>query len=426
MSDLRPGDVFAGYVIERFLGPGQSGDVYLVRHPRLPRREVLEVLPATLTASPGFREQFERDVAALSRSGQKVQDFGEHEGRLWVALEHAEPPIPPHPASVPPPSLPLVAPATSAPVPQHPAPGFGPASGPVPPAAPGVSVDGAQRVRSSRLTALLWVDLVFVVALWFWFGFWFHGSPLFAFEPGFWRWALTGATWVSVPLVAIVLVVIAIVAKRSRAMAVVGGLAVLACGAFLAYEWWYWSGRVFFGLIGIVLVIAGVVTVVFAARSSSWGQSAGVGGPVGSVAGALGPAGATASPGGFQGLVLTTKYFPLAWMFTFFKPVIEVDGQAMRGVWGANSIPLPPGEHRLHVHVPYLMPSRVGAVDVTVAVAPQCATQLEYAAPAWTFSGGSVGPSPQPYAGLGLSVAVMVVPFVILAVLMLLLPTLLV
>jgi serine/threonine-protein kinase len=38
------------------------GEVYLVQHPRLPRREALKVLPADLSASNEFRERFNREA----------------------------------------------------------------------------------------------------------------------------------------------------------------------------------------------------------------------------------------------------------------------------------------------------------------------------------------------------------------------------
>ena len=41
---LRPGEVFAGYTVERELGAGGMGSVYLARHPRLPRYDALKLL----------------------------------------------------------------------------------------------------------------------------------------------------------------------------------------------------------------------------------------------------------------------------------------------------------------------------------------------------------------------------------------------
>jgi hypothetical protein len=40
---LRPGEIFAGYSIERELGTGGMGSVYLAHHPRLPRFDALKL-----------------------------------------------------------------------------------------------------------------------------------------------------------------------------------------------------------------------------------------------------------------------------------------------------------------------------------------------------------------------------------------------
>ena len=69
------------------------GEVYLVQHPRLPRREALKILPASVSADPEYRQRFAReaDIAAslwhphvLPRSGDAVHDRGEHDGQLWI------------------------------------------------------------------------------------------------------------------------------------------------------------------------------------------------------------------------------------------------------------------------------------------------------------------------------------------------------
>ena len=66
MSDLPVDSAFAGYRIERKLGVGGMGTVYLARNPDLPRSEALKVLSTELSRDPGFRARFirEADVAA--------------------------------------------------------------------------------------------------------------------------------------------------------------------------------------------------------------------------------------------------------------------------------------------------------------------------------------------------------------------------
>jgi serine/threonine-protein kinase len=63
---LSEGATFAGYTVVRLLGSGGMGEVYLVQHPRLPRKDALKILPASLTADVEFRQRFirEADLAA--------------------------------------------------------------------------------------------------------------------------------------------------------------------------------------------------------------------------------------------------------------------------------------------------------------------------------------------------------------------------
>ncbi|ORA77245.1 serine/threonine protein kinase [Mycolicibacter kumamotonensis] len=91
---LALGAEFAGYRIERLLGSGAMGEVYLARHPRLPRRDALKVLPADLTTDSEFRRRFqlEADLAAtlFHPNIVGVHDRGEFEGQLWIAMDYVE------------------------------------------------------------------------------------------------------------------------------------------------------------------------------------------------------------------------------------------------------------------------------------------------------------------------------------------------
>jgi tRNA A-37 threonylcarbamoyl transferase component Bud32 len=89
---IEVGQVFAGYTIERVLGTGGMGTVYLAAHPRLPRNDALKVLPADLTADPEFRARFlrEADLAAgLSHPNiVSIHDRGEDDGHFWIAMDY--------------------------------------------------------------------------------------------------------------------------------------------------------------------------------------------------------------------------------------------------------------------------------------------------------------------------------------------------
>src|SRR5258708_4824162 len=70
------------------------------------------------------------------------------------------------------------------------------------------------------------------------------------------------------------------------------------------------------------------------------------------------------------------------------------------GVWGRNVIPVTPGQHHVHVHTPYFLPSIVGSTDLMVMAAPGQSVELEYKCPLVVWSGGSLGPPPQKYNGV--------------------------
>jgi serine/threonine-protein kinase len=59
--DLEPGTEFAGYRIERTLGRGGMGVVYLAEHDRLKRKVALKVLAHELADDQRFRERFIRE-----------------------------------------------------------------------------------------------------------------------------------------------------------------------------------------------------------------------------------------------------------------------------------------------------------------------------------------------------------------------------
>lgn len=91
---LAPDAVFNGYRIVRALGSGGMGEVYLVEHPRLPRREALKILSAAVSSDPSFQARFvqEADLAAgLAHPNiVRVNDRGEADGQLWISMDYID------------------------------------------------------------------------------------------------------------------------------------------------------------------------------------------------------------------------------------------------------------------------------------------------------------------------------------------------
>ncbi|WP_198347269.1 serine/threonine-protein kinase [Nocardia terrae] len=91
---LRPGENFAGYVIERELGRGGMGSVYLARHPRLPRWIALKVLNSEYHGDSETHARFEREADLAARLNHPgvvtVYDRGVEDGRLWIAMQYVD------------------------------------------------------------------------------------------------------------------------------------------------------------------------------------------------------------------------------------------------------------------------------------------------------------------------------------------------
>lgn len=89
---LADGATFAGYTIIRLLGAGGMGEVYLARHPRLPREDALKVLPPSVSTDREFRDRFEREADLVAGLWHPhivgVHDRGEFDGQLWISMDY--------------------------------------------------------------------------------------------------------------------------------------------------------------------------------------------------------------------------------------------------------------------------------------------------------------------------------------------------
>ncbi|OBA84520.1 hypothetical protein A9W99_01255 [Mycobacterium sp. 1164966.3] len=92
---LSPGTVVAGYRIERVLGAGGMGTVYLAHHPSLQRRDAVKVLSAELSHDAQFRTRFLREAELAATLDHPnivtVYDRGETPaGQLWIAMQFVD------------------------------------------------------------------------------------------------------------------------------------------------------------------------------------------------------------------------------------------------------------------------------------------------------------------------------------------------
>src|SRR4051794_9681916 len=89
---LAAGSEFAGFRIERTLGHGGMGIVYLAREVRLERLVALKVIRTELAEDERFRARFRSETltAASIEHPRVVTVFGagEHDGLLYVAMRY--------------------------------------------------------------------------------------------------------------------------------------------------------------------------------------------------------------------------------------------------------------------------------------------------------------------------------------------------
>ncbi|NNH72523.1 serine/threonine protein kinase [Nocardia uniformis] len=91
---LRSGEVLADFVIERELGRGGMGSVYLAQHPRLPRKTALKVLNRELFSDAESRARFDREADLVARLDHpnivSIYDRGAEGERLWISMQYVD------------------------------------------------------------------------------------------------------------------------------------------------------------------------------------------------------------------------------------------------------------------------------------------------------------------------------------------------
>ena len=88
------GATAAGFNIVRQLGYEEFGELYVAEHPRLPRQQVLHLIPAEFSIDLDYRQRFnqESDLAAplWHPSITCLTDRGEYEDQLWISTEYID------------------------------------------------------------------------------------------------------------------------------------------------------------------------------------------------------------------------------------------------------------------------------------------------------------------------------------------------
>ena len=91
---IGPDSVLAGYRVERLLGRGRAGAVYLATHEGLGRRVALKLLAADFAADPRVRNRFiaeSRLAASLDHPHiVPIYEAGEADGQLFLAMRYVE------------------------------------------------------------------------------------------------------------------------------------------------------------------------------------------------------------------------------------------------------------------------------------------------------------------------------------------------
>jgi CHASE2 domain-containing sensor protein/class 3 adenylate cyclase/predicted Ser/Thr protein kinase len=93
-AGLAPGFRIGRYVIDRVLGQGGMGAVYLAHDPELDRRVAIKLLHPSMSVNPDNRARLLREAQAMARVHHPhvvtVHDVVTWEGQLFVAMEYVE------------------------------------------------------------------------------------------------------------------------------------------------------------------------------------------------------------------------------------------------------------------------------------------------------------------------------------------------
>ena len=94
------------------------------------------------------------------------------------------------------------------------------------------------------------------------------------------------------------------------------------------------------------------------------------------------------------GIVVTTNYNPMAFLFALCTPIVEIDGEPYRTKWGYNFFDRPPGKYNVKVYCKYLFYSQCGANDMTINLDANEVIKIKFNMPLTVFSRGDIRMEP--------------------------------
>jgi serine/threonine-protein kinase len=94
VTELQPREAFGRYVIERLLGQGGMGSVYLARQLDLDRLVVIKILKGELASDPELVARLNREARTAAKVSSdnvvKVHETGTDAGRPFIAMEYVD------------------------------------------------------------------------------------------------------------------------------------------------------------------------------------------------------------------------------------------------------------------------------------------------------------------------------------------------
>jgi len=85
-----------------------------------------------------------------------------------------------------------------------------------------------------------------------------------------------------------------------------------------------------------------------------------------------------------------TGFFPLAFLFFFCTPQIDIDGKMQKRRWGTHRFKVPVGRHRVTIWFAYLFMSRCGENSVEVDVGASTVRRVHFNMPPLIFMPGTI------------------------------------